>query len=479
MNSIRRHGEWVISFLFSLSFLVFFSFSTTPLFDAASLDSEIFQDMGIAVLKGKTPYVDLFDHKGCILYFINALGIWINRTWGLLLLQILFFCVNVYLWLKIVRILTPMASNIYFLMSILFVLLSYFDGGNLTEEWSLLFISLPIYWCVQSLSKDRLLNVWQLFVIGLCIGIVTFIRVNNILLIFGYLAYFLWLALKNKQYSYVGKGIFFICMGILIPMLICTYFFYIKAGVWGCEELWFGTFGFNMEYMSRYNSTTPLSFWFKILSYAPIVMMILLSLLCMKKDWQQVIPLLLSFGVGLLLVGQTLFRHYFLVFVPLMAVTWGLLAGVTCSRVLRLVFLLTFIGASFNPLRRYVEHFAIGNNQKVHERREQFTKMIAQIPIVQRDSIWSYNAQEAMDAFVTAGIVQCNRIIIPFHLDISAKLAESEKNKIVEVHPQWVLLNRKYAIHDAIDREYIGSNYVPVDSTYVEGIENVVLMHRK
>jgi hypothetical protein len=31
-------------------------------------DAAIFKQMGLAVLRGKTMYVDYFDNKGCILY---------------------------------------------------------------------------------------------------------------------------------------------------------------------------------------------------------------------------------------------------------------------------------------------------------------------------------------------------------------------------------------------------------------------------
>lgn len=478
--SLKNKKDWCFSVLFSLFFISLFSLSTTPFFYYTSLDSEIFQNIGMAILRGKIPYVDLFDHKGCILFFINAICIYINKTWGLWIVQCLYLCINVYLWIQIIKLLCiDKFSRLNVGIVLFFVLQSYFGEGNLSEEWSLFFIGLPVFISVKALSKHTLLSSGQLFIIGLCIGIVVFIRPNNILLIFGYLLFFLLLAVKEKAYAYIWKGVFLIFLGVLIPTMFCVSFFYVKAGAIGVEELLFGTFGFNIEYMNKYNSAAPLSLQFKILSYAPIVMMILLSLFCLKKHKEQVTPLVCSYGIGLLFVGQTLFRHYFLVFVPLIVVTWGLLYSLKFANLFKIIFLITFVGASINPLRRYMEYFYRGGNALVAMRCEQFRGILQKIPVEQRDDIWNYNGQEVMDAIVDADMVQCNRIIIPFHLNISGKLADEERNKIVRKQPIWILVNRKYVIDDVVDREFLEKFYIPVDSTHVKGMENVILMRRK
>ena len=195
---LKRNREWFVSVLFSVAFITFCSLSTTPFFHFAFLDSEIFQNMGMALLRGKIPYIDLFDHKGCILFFINAAGIWINRIWGLWILQSVYLCANFYLWLSIIRIFSLRYSLSCFVCTIFFVLQSYFGDGNLTEEWSLLFIGLPIYWGARAISRHESLSIMQVFYIGLCVGIVAFIRINNVMLIFGYLFY---LSIINRYYN--------------------------------------------------------------------------------------------------------------------------------------------------------------------------------------------------------------------------------------------------------------------------------------
>jgi len=477
-DKIQRNTDWLYSAIFSVFYISLFSLSTTPLYDYAALDSEMFQNIGMAILRGKVPYVDLFDHKGCILFFINAICIGLNKTWGLWLFQCVHLCLNFYLWIKIIKFFTPKFSALYLSITMFFILEAYFSEGNLSEEWSLLLIGLPVYWSVKAISRHQLLPMKHLFYVGLCIGIVTFIRVNNILLIIGYLVWFLWISIRKKKYIYIGKGIALIGLGILLPTSACTLYFYMKGGAAGVEELWFGTIGFNLEYMQKYNSSSPSTLQFIIMSYAPVMMMAFLSLLCIKKDKNQIIPLLFSYSIGLFFVGETLFRHYFLVFVPLYVVTWAAICKAKYSSALQIVVLLTFAGASWKPIKRYVSHFTSGRETRVRMRCVQFENMISKIPVEERTCIWNYNGQEVMDAIVDADIVQCNRIIIPFHLDISEKLANAERNKILKVQPQWILVNRKYVIGDLIDREFIEKNYSPVDSTCVDGMENVVLLHR-
>ena len=477
-DKFQRNSDWLYSALFSVFYISLFSLSTTPLYYYAALDSEMFQNIGMAILRGKVPYVDLFDHKGCILFFINAICIGVNKTWGLWLFQCVHLCINFYLWIKIIKLFTPKFSALYLSFMMFFILESYYSEGNLSEEWSLSFIGLPVYWSVKAISQHQLLPMKHLFYVGLCIGIVTFIRINNILLISGYLFWFLWISLRKNQYVYLGKGIALIGLGILLPTAACILFFFVKGGAVGIEELWFGTIGFNLEYMRKYGSSEPLTLQFIILSYAPVMMMAFLSILCIKKERDQIIPLLFSYGIGLFFVGQTLFRHYFLVFVPLYVVTWAAICRSKHSSALQIIVFFTFVGASLKPIKRYVSHFTSGWESRVRMRCVQFENMISKIPAEERTCIWNYNGQEVMDAIVDADIVQCNRIIIPFHLDISEKLANAERNKILKVRPQWIIVNRKYVIRDLMDRNFIEKNYIPVDSTCVDGLENVVLLHR-
>ena len=77
--------KYFIYLLISIFMILILSKSTSPLYDGSyTIDSSVFQLIGKGILEGYIPYVDLFDHKGPILFFIQALGILINKNIGII-----------------------------------------------------------------------------------------------------------------------------------------------------------------------------------------------------------------------------------------------------------------------------------------------------------------------------------------------------------------------------------------------------------
>lgn len=102
-NSLLDYG---ILTLIAVLFLLIFSYGTSPLFinNFGISDSAIFLLIGKGITAGYIPYVDLFDHKGPVMFFIEALGWWISpNRFGNFLLQWLFMGVNLVLIFKMGR----------------------------------------------------------------------------------------------------------------------------------------------------------------------------------------------------------------------------------------------------------------------------------------------------------------------------------------------------------------------------------------
>lgn len=90
------------SVLFSLASF-FCPFSNRLIYN----DSAIYQYIGYLITKGKTPYVDVFDHKGIYFYFLNALGYAIHPKWGMWVLIVLAVFANLVLVFRISRKFVP------------------------------------------------------------------------------------------------------------------------------------------------------------------------------------------------------------------------------------------------------------------------------------------------------------------------------------------------------------------------------------
>lgn len=77
----------LLSFLYFLALLVF-SCYTSPLYpNYFGYDSAIFSLVAKGIKEGKALYTELFDHKGPLIFFINAIGHCLGGRFGIFLMQ--------------------------------------------------------------------------------------------------------------------------------------------------------------------------------------------------------------------------------------------------------------------------------------------------------------------------------------------------------------------------------------------------------
>ena len=79
-NCYKKWSDHLVIGLFITIFMLISASTTSPLFDNVyGWDSAYFRYIGTSILNGKTPYVDIWDNKGPVFYFIQAIGA-INGT---------------------------------------------------------------------------------------------------------------------------------------------------------------------------------------------------------------------------------------------------------------------------------------------------------------------------------------------------------------------------------------------------------------
>ena len=151
MNQQSRIGNLVNSkiyplllFLVSFIFVVLFSRSTSFLYVFEGGDPSVFKQMGRAVLKGKILYIDYFDNKGCLLYFIHALGLGLGGNFALLFMQACTLTVTLSIWDKMLALYHNQRQRMICLGIALFMLFCFYGAGDQTQEWCLPFISYPL-----------------------------------------------------------------------------------------------------------------------------------------------------------------------------------------------------------------------------------------------------------------------------------------------------------------------------------------------
>ena len=145
----------LLLFFVSFVFVTLFSRSTSFLYITEGSDPSLFKSMGMAILKGHTLYIDYFDNKGYILYFIYALGVWLGGNLPLLLMQSLSLTITLIIWDKMLALYRDEHFRFIGLAVALLLLLCFYTEGGLTQEWCLPLASYPLLIYFRSLKTKQ------------------------------------------------------------------------------------------------------------------------------------------------------------------------------------------------------------------------------------------------------------------------------------------------------------------------------------
>ena len=291
MSKKAKFLTFTISVLFLTGLILVSSRATSPLYpNNYQYDSALFRFIGKEIIRRKTPYKDVWDHKGPVLFFIQAIGAWKGtRNAGpnlLFLMQLLSVYVSVFFLYKTWRMLRPDEKN--GLRFIFVIVCSYIiysitcEGGNLTEEWCLPLICLSIYllikYFVSAVDSPKHPLVYA-FIHGLCIALIAFIRVNNALTICcGLLIIGIYL-IKNKEWKNLLWNILFGILGISVVTIPILLWFNARDAL---SDMIYAVFTFNLKYVQvhSYLHYTGKDFWMRAL---PILASFIITVLYWLK----------------------------------------------------------------------------------------------------------------------------------------------------------------------------------------------------
>ncbi|MGN0191486.1 MAG: glycosyltransferase family 39 protein [Candidatus Cryptobacteroides sp.] len=168
-------------------------------------DSAIFKIVGLGITQGKMPYTDLFDHKGPVIFYIDALGQWlIPGKAGIFLLQVLSLSISFIFIFKTCRL---FVSGKQAFVAVLMTCLPLFDfivEGNQCEEWALPFICPSIYLAAKWMLTDteNRHGLWKSVFYGLGFAFIFFIRPNDAVASIGAIMFAVFIILVvRKRYA--------------------------------------------------------------------------------------------------------------------------------------------------------------------------------------------------------------------------------------------------------------------------------------
>ena len=193
-------------------------------------DSGVFLFVGWRMLEGELPYVNVWDHKPPLVFFINALGQLLSKTstWGVWIIEFLFLFVAALIGYKLLKrifgVFSAIIGTFIWLLALFFILY----GGNLTTEYALpfQFAALWIFWSTINKKKAS----WHYFLIGVFGGVAFLFKQTSIGLWIAISVYLLVIGIKKPDLIRNIVRVVFIGLGSLVACGLVSIYFLLNQG---------------------------------------------------------------------------------------------------------------------------------------------------------------------------------------------------------------------------------------------------------
>lgn len=455
---VSSKAYYFILLLLTFVFTFLFSFSASPIYLHWGDDCTAYEQMGRLVLHGGTPYIDIFDHKGLLLYLINALGLFISQRWGIFALQALFLFATLLIWDKILVELRLGGSRIVVLLVSLLLFLCFYQGGNYTEDWSLPFISLPLLIAIRAIYRQNGITSGQYFVVGVCCCALTFIRINNMMPFIGFFIYDVVCGCIGKKWKIVAQKLGAALAGFIVLSLPFVLFFLVKAGKDGLDAMLYGMFGYNFGYTKQIGDGMDVKK--QVVYYAswlPLVFMVLFN----RKRKELWIPLSVSVLLTVFFIWKRPYPHYLMILLPLYVLALGqvLQERKKLYFCLMVLFLVGLWAPTLFQIGMRCRREIVYGKVWYREGFEAFHGFAQQLSDEERKSVFNYNSWFSLALLNHEDIVQCNRIFLWAMPSQSERLYEECKYERVDYYdPQYILYDPSLGWR-SIDSAYCAENY--------------------
>ena len=455
-NVVNSKFYPLLLFFVSFVFVTLFSRSTSFLYVYEGGDAAVFKQMGLALLRGKTLYVDYFDNKGFLLYFLYALGLWIGSNMGVFALQVVSLSITLLVWDKMLALYRGPRTRLGGIGVLLAVLMCFYASGGQTQEWCLPFISYPLLVFLRAYHSKTGIRPSQMLAIGVCSGVITFIQINNACAFLGFVAYLWFQCLAKKDFRRLFQSVGIFMAGWLTIAVPCVLYFYVKAGWPGVYEMVYASFLSNFEYLGSHIPPNP---YFPYLYAAFLTLFTALFVLSAYDRKDILIPSLVSTVLFVASFGKLCAMYYLMAFVPL-CVGFLTVAGFSAHRKPKIglcaALALCLAVYSANPLFHLINDQVLGREREAKIYAD-FHDCLENIPEAERDSIYNYNLHATGAAMLFhEGLMPCNRVLFTSLVFVLPSLHKEETSKPFEA-PKWIMVSFDKYLSD--DARFIAARY--------------------
>ena len=210
-----------------------------------SRDSGVFLYTGWRVLHGEIPYLDIWDHKPPIIYYLDAIGLWMSSDsiWGVWLIEVFSLLIASIASFSIIKRLFGLYSAI--VISFLWIYSAFYllAGGNLTTEYPLP-MQFGLLWFFYRAEKHRSYG-WNGVILGLISGLIFFTRQNAIAIPVAIGFYLVLTRVYHREYGKLFKEALSIFAGAFLVSSVIIGYFAIKGAL---PAFWDIAFIYNFSY---------------------------------------------------------------------------------------------------------------------------------------------------------------------------------------------------------------------------------------
>jgi hypothetical protein len=202
---------------------------------------------GKLVAEGMIPYSQVFDHKGPLMFFFNALGCKIWYPYGPWLLETFLQLVGFsFCYFALKTRFNKMISCFATILTV-FVCWKLMYIGNYTESWAMPFAFMGLYVFMRAIKHDCSVNRVWIVLFGMGFAVVFFLRQNGIALWGGAIPIIMVFQIYKKRFSELWFQIVWFIVGIAV---VCIPVFIYLIATNSFSEFIKVFFLFNIEYAS-------------------------------------------------------------------------------------------------------------------------------------------------------------------------------------------------------------------------------------
>ena len=344
------------------------SFSQNPIHHCYMLDTSIYQYVSKMLVMGYTPYLDVWDHKGPIVYFWYALGNKMHPLYGMYTIEVIWlFFAFILIYIMIRR----YESKIYALCSIiiLFLTIPITDTIGNTESLALFPLVYIIYIGYQYLYTKQITRI-NIFLAGLISSVLLLIKPIYLIVPMVFFTYILMTLIKDKKGDTIKKLIFIGLMGFITFLLPILLWLYNRNAL---SAFYDSYIAFNLMYAKQHQISTvteTLLFFLK----EPSIVIALISMIVIylnynkynsiEKKWLNLITTAFACTFIVLIIPKNTYAHYLFILYPfiifLLIFMLQVLKSETLKAVIIEISIISFLFVFYNNLtnlhRKFEQH---------------------------------------------------------------------------------------------------------------------------